>query len=697
MSKQILQVAFLAFVLAITTACFAATINIQLQAYPSEAVADGRSSIAITLFVRNSDGSNVPDGTQIVLSTTLGTFRESIVRTSSGVARSVLVSSNIPGTARITAATLQNQSSPSTMEVEFVKDRSLLSSSNDFVELSTPGSLEYLYAKKVATSSSPNQGVKFQFRDRLMVADDLQYLYDAQVVRAKNASLKVGGKDYKFSDIYLELRTQRGFGITAVDNFVVDRIRYSLGVFIFEQYNPASEKFELSRWSKRTAVVAISKSAVTMPTSPVRPDIFDFIPIRAGIVPIAQSEAGAAKAIDFETVRITAKRMTVVSRREIQFQNANFYIGESKVLSQQLFRLDASGMQGQFPTEQYLSVNNNQFGFNFPYYLSLERNGSQDIRFSTGQTFGRGYSANRGVFFDYENTWNKSNGDGRFVYSGIGRDDYNIGIRQFAKLGDNTTASFAIDSPQTKSLISTAAISQYQPGFSTSLSGTVLHALKGVRTGDRQDYFLVMEKDPIKIGKLPWNMYYGFNATYSQSTTNTGSGAGARLRFISHPFGTDRAGGTVNAGLTFAQFAGSNVPTPFASTATVSYSKPFGTKFNSILTYDYARDGITEQAFGLHRLSSQLFFDDQKFSGSLLASKSIGLDRLSLFGDTSYRIANQWRVGYQYTLNQYSGSSFVDYNVVLGYRLRQDRPEFGLLYSQQTRRIGFVLLGISRN
>ena len=695
MSKQILRVAFLAFALAITTACLAATITIQLQAYPSEAVADGRSSVAITLFVRNSDGSNVPDGTQVVLSTTLGTFRESIVRTSSGVARSVLVAGNITGTARITAATLQNQSSPSTMEVEFVKDRSLLSSNNDFVELSTPGSLEFLFAKKVATASSPNQGVKFQFRDRLMVADDLQYLYDAQVVRAKNASLKVGAKDYRFSDIYLELRTQRGFGITAVDNFVVDRIRYSLGVFIFEQYNPASEKFELSRLSKRTAVVAISKSAVTMPTVPVRPDIFDFVPIRVGIVPIAQSEANAAKAIDFETVRITAKRMTVVSRKEIQFQNAKFYVGENKVFSQQLFRLDASGLQGQFPTEQYISFNNNQFGFNFPYYLSLERNESQDIRFSTGQTFGRGYSANRGVFFDYEKSWNQSNGDGRFVYSGIGRDDYNIGIRQFTKLGDNTTASFAIDSPQTKSLISTAAISQYQPGFSTSISGTAIHALKGVTTGNRQDYFLVVEKDPIKMGKIPWNMYYGFNATYSQSATNTGTGAGARLRFISNPY--KLAGGYLNAGMTFAQFAGSNVPTPFASTASVSYARQFGSKFNSSFTYDYARDGITEQAFGLHRLSSQLFFDDQRFSGSLLTSKSLGQDGMSIFGDTSYRLANQWRVGYQYTLNQYSGSSFVDYNVVLGYRLRQDRPEFGLLYSQQTKRVGFVLLGMARN
>ena len=606
MSKQISRGLILALGLAATSICNAATINIQLQAFPGEAVADGRSSIAITLYVRNSNGSNVPDGTQVVLSSTLGKFRENIVTTTSGIARSVLVAGSIPGIARITAATLQNQSSPSIMEVEFVTDRSKLSSSNDYIELSATGSLEYTFAKKIATASGVGHGVKFQFRDRQLVADDLQYLYDAQIVRARGVVLKVGGKEHNFSYLYLDLRSQKGYGVTEIDNLPIDRVRYVAGQFIFEQLNPESEKYELSKSSKRTTVVAISKTGISIPSQPARPDVFDYVPIRDGIIAATQPEVKSEKDQDYTTVRITAKRMTVVSRKEIQFQRATFYIGESKIFSQQLYRLDTLGMQSQFPTEQYVSFNNNQFGLNIPYYLSLERNQSNAIRFSTGQSFGRGFSTNRGVFFDYEQSWNRSNGDGRFTFSGIGRDDYNIGLRQFTKIDDNTTASFAIDSPQTKSIISTASISRYQPGLQTSISGTALRSLNGTTAINRQDYFLVMEKDPIKMGKLPWNMYYGLNATYSQSATSTGSGLGARLRFLSRQFGTDRSGGTVSAGLTFSQFAGSNVPTPFASTATLSYSKPFGTKFTSMFTYDYAKDGITELAFGFHRLSSQL-------------------------------------------------------------------------------------------
>ncbi len=697
MARQVSRGLILALATTIASVSYAGTIGIQLQAFPNEAVADGRSTIAITLVVKNSDGSNVPDGTQVLVNSTLGSFRQNIVQTTSGIARAVLVAGNVPGTAKITASLVQNQSSPSLLEVDFVSDRSQLSSNNDFTEISASGSLEYIYARKIVNANGTNFGVKFDFRDRLIEADDLQFIYDTQEVRAHHARMKVGKQTYVFSNLYMDLRAQKGYGVTEVDYWPLDRIRYSGYQFIFEQYNPAEDKYELSQKRRRMGVVAISRSGLAVQTQPVPPDKFDFVKTRLGIIPVTQDEVKQEREEDMEIARITAKRMTVVSRREIQFQHAAIYQGESKILSLPLFRLDLYGMQNQFPTEQFVSFNNNQFGLNYPYYLSLERQQSTDIRFSTGQTFGRGYGANRGVFFDFERTWNRASGDGSFTYSGIGRDDFNLGFRQFLKLDDNTTASFAIDSPRAKNLISTGTYSRYQPGLQTSLTGTVQRSLDGTSTTDRQDYFLVLEKDPIKMGKLPWNMYYGFNATYSKTDLRTGTGLGARLRFISRPFMLDKSGASLTAGLTFAQYSGTNVATPFASTANVSYVKSFGTRFGTVLTYDYARDGITEKAIGLHRFSSQLNYFDRKFSSSIFAAQSVGLDRLSFFADCSYRLADLWRVGYQYTLNRYSGSSYLDYNVVLAYRLRTDRPEFGFLYSQQTKRIGFMLFGVAVN
>lgn len=697
MARQVSRGLILALATTIASVSYAAgTVGIQLQAFPNEAVADGRSTIAITLVVKNSDGSNVADGTQVLVNSTLGSFRQNIVQTTSGIARAVLVAGNVPGTAKITASLVQNQSSPSVLEVDFVSDRSQLSSNNDFTEISASGSLEYIYARKIVNANGAHFGVKFDFRDRLIEADDLQFIYDTQEVRAHHARMKVGKQTYVFQDLYMDLRAQKGYGLTEVDYWPLDRIRYSGYQFFFEQYNPAEDTYELSQKRRRIGMVAISRSGITLQTQPVPPDKFDFVKTRS-IIAITKDELKQEREEDMEIARITAKRMTVVSRKEIQFQHAAIYQGETRILSLPLFRLDLYGMQNQFPTEQFVSFNNNQFGLNYPYYLSLERQQSTDIRFSTGQTFGRGYGTNRGVFFDFERTWNRASGDGSFTYSGIGRDDFNLGFRQFLKLDDNTTASFAIDSPRAKNLISTGTYSRYQPGLQTSLTGTVQRSLDGTSTSDRQDYFLVLEKDPIKIGKLPWNMYYGFNATYSKTDLKTGTGLGARLRFISHPFMLDKSGGSLTAGLTFAQYSGSNVATPFASTANVSYVKSFGTRFGTVLTYDYARDGITEKAIGLHRFSSQLNYTDRKFSSSIFAAQSVGLDRLSFFADCSYRVADLWRVGYQYTLNRYSGSSYLDYNVVLAYRLRTDRPEFGFLYSQQTKRIGFMLFGLAVN
>ena len=696
MARHVSRGVILALALVASSASYAGTVGIQLQAFPTEAVADGRSSLAITLTVKNSDGSNVPDGTQVLLNTTLGSFRQNIVSTTSGIARAVLVAGNIPGTAKITASLIQNQSNPSTLEVDLVSDRSQLSSANDFVEISSPGTLEYTFAKKIVTASAKDHGVKFLFRDRELDATDLQYIYDAQIVRAKRAHLQIGAKEYEFSDLYLDLRTQKGYGITEIEYLPIDQVRFSNYLFYFDQFNQIEEKFEPSKKRTRIAPVVIGKTTVVPATSTPPSDAFEFVRIRKGIIASKQDEVKLEQDEDLETVRITAKRMTVVSRREIQFQHATFYLGESKVFSEPLYRLDTMGMQNQFPTEQYVSFNNNQIGVNYPYYLTLNRQSADSISFVTGQSFGRGYTSNRGVFLNYDKSWYKPDGEGSFSYTGIGRDDFDLGFRQFLKIDDNTNASFAIDSPRAKSLISTASFSKYQPGFQTSISGTAQHALDGTPGFDRQDYYLVLEKDPIRLGKLPWNFFYGFNATYSQSTTGTGNGLGARARFASFPIFVDRSGGVVTAGLTFSQYSGTNIPTPFATTANVAYAKSFGPRFNSVLTYDYARDGITEKAIGLHRVSSSLNYSDRKFSSSIFAAQSIGLDRLSFFADSSYRLADLWRVGYQYTLNRYSGSSYLDYNVVLAYRLSTQKPEFGFLYSQTTKRVGFVLLGVSR-
>ena len=100
---------------------------IDVEAFPSVTVADGRSTLTITARLRDNRGNLVPDGTQVIFDTTLGSFRERVVTTSDGYARAVLIAGDVPGIARVKASALQFNAIGES-DVEFVGDRSLLNS-----------------------------------------------------------------------------------------------------------------------------------------------------------------------------------------------------------------------------------------------------------------------------------------------------------------------------------------------------------------------------------------------------------------------------------------------------------------------------------------------------------------------------------------------------------------------------------------
>ena len=103
-------------------------------------------------------------------------------------------------------------------------------------------------------------------------------------------------------------------------------------------------------------------------------------------------------------------------------------------------------------------------------------------------------------------------------------------------------------------------------------------------------------------------------------------------------------------------------------------------------------DGFNDALLGRHRLSMQGYYNKGGANFSFFLSRSLDIDRQSLYADGSYRFAPRWRLGYSYTLDQYLGTSFRDYNVFLGFGL--GFREIGLVYSQRTGRIGFQLLSV---
>ncbi len=85
--SQALPLALATSLAFVSTLAHADTTAIRLNAFPSVSVADGRSTSTITAEVRDLNGRTVPDGTKVVFTTSLGSFRESVITTTGGTAR----------------------------------------------------------------------------------------------------------------------------------------------------------------------------------------------------------------------------------------------------------------------------------------------------------------------------------------------------------------------------------------------------------------------------------------------------------------------------------------------------------------------------------------------------------------------------------------------------------------------------------
>ena len=670
-----------------------AAINIRLQAYPYEVVADGRSAINISIEARNNDGSVVQDGTKILLTSTLGTFREQIVAVIGGRAQATLIAGNIAGTAKITATELNNQSNPSTLEVNFVSSRDKLSTASDYIEINVPSRFEYHFETRILTGAGSKQNVSGVFRETNFKCDDIQYLQDSGELRAKNITFEIKGKPYTFSELYIDTKNGRGYGVTSIDYLPISKLTYSHG--LFSAYMGDNEiGYELSKPRKRVAVVEVSPTGIRPVTVAVSPDTFDFKKTRKTNIAATNEELKLEDPNDLLTRQLTATRYSIVMRREVQFQDVRVYEGQQKVWTQGLMSFSTGGFQGQYPMQQYFTITDSQFGVNYPFFINLGRQSTSAIRFRTGQSYGRGFNVNRGVFFDYESNWNRrDNSVGNLVLSGVGRDDYNIGLRQTLRLDGQTTANISIDSPQLKSMLNNASISRQQSDFQLNLIASQQRSLTGP-TSNRTDYLLVAERNPIKVKGLPVQMFYGINASYGQNKTETDNtsttGLGGRLRFQSDPIRINNSS-TLSSGLTLGQFSGTN-GTQVNTNANISLSKFMQNSFSTTWNYDYGRDGVTELSLGEHRVTNQSSYRRGRFEFSLLTQKSLDADRLSLFGQTDYLLAPSWNTSITYTLNRYASDTFVDYNLILAYRISQDKPFFGLAYSKETSRVGFVIL-----
>lgn len=638
------------------------TAQVRLSSFPSLTVADGRSTVTITADIRDQAGRKVPDGTQVVFTTTLGSFRDPVVRTNGGLARGVLVASSIPGVAKITASALAFNST-STLDFEFVADRQLLSSATEFIEVVGPRQVVYCTELRVLAASGLNRGVKLRFRDIEIEADDLQVQVPATIVRARKARLKIGQVDQQFDELYFRLNQRQGFGTTTfVDKRTV--IRHN-GWFAA----PIEEERE------RYGLAEVRTNGLAAPSSPLPPDAFDFEDLT-----------------DSPTL-IAAKKAVAFPRREVQFHQAEILVGGARAMRIPLFQVSLFG-QSPILTDQIVNVYDNQLSVNYPHFLSLKPGMTSLLRFRWGERYGRSTTASSTGFVNYELNWNRGDDmEGGFVLSGIGRNDWGVGLRQYYRADERTVANVQLDLASLDSIYGSANLSRQFEGFSASLNANQARAISG-QLFNSSGYSMIVERDPMKVGTLPMRLYLGLSATHTKTESRFASneatryGTRARMQFL--PMRPDSQS-TLNASFMVEALGGDTSRSGLAYTADLSLGRQLGRSGSALLTYNFNDDGFNSRLLGRHSMSIQTFLSSGRLGLSAMANQALDVERSTFLIDASYRVSDLWRLSYSYTFNRYFGDSYLDYSAMIGYRLGV--REVGLIYSHRTRRIGFQVLG----
>jgi hypothetical protein len=650
----------------------AAAQGVSVSAYPPISVANNRSQITFTAFVVNNNGRAVPNGTRVVFTSTLGEFRESIVTTTDGVARAVLVAGGVPGIATITVRSLGAASAPATLEYEFVSDASLISSDREYAEVYSPESIVFAVQQRVLAASAPNRGVVLRYRDITLECDDLQLDTNSLIAIARRARLRFGKVDQVFEELNLRLPQRRGIGTTTFESRRIETLVYD-GKWFTALAQREDGTWEIAPLVPRFGLVEIRSTGLA-PT---------------GITP--PSNAFTIADLSDSPSSIRARKVVVSPRRGIQFTKAGIYVADTRVLNLELYQLSASPTQSPIVADQFISIRENQLSVDYPYYLSLSPGQTSLLRLRSGQQFGRSTSATQGVFLDYELSWNRGDAfDGGMRVTGIARDDWSVSARQYWRPNDRESIFFEAQTPAGRSLYGSLNYNNQFSGFSLSANANASTTLRGVQF-DQQDATLSLEKDPIKMGKFPARLFTGLTTVYSRSSASdtVTRGVGAFARVLTNPLRTP-IGGTLVASAAVRQLA-SQQGEPPALFANATYTRNLGPSANATLTYDFAQDNASDQTLGRHRFGLDAAYEAGRVSASNFLATSLGVERLSVFTDLSYHVGGPWRLFGSYTLDRLLGETFLDYSLGLGYRIAF--REIGLQWSQQTGRISFQVVG----
>lgn len=652
--------------LALSASALANAGNIRLTTFPNQLVADGRSTVTISAEVRTNGGEIVPDGTQVVFQTTLGTLKETTVATSGGAARATLIAGSLAGQAKVTATALRYNASNS-ISVELVRTPADLRKGQYYIEISAPTEMQFSLDNGIVAASGLDGGAKLKYQNIEIKADDMQFEIVAQRVKARNATLKIGKDERKFSSLQYSLISKTGRGVTEIETEVAVGLRGMGRYFYF-----ATEK------QLRSGLVDIQSDGE----------------IRAAPRGLSPGRIFAFEDIAFASTLVHTSKLVLVPGKELQLHKATIYVEGQKALSLPLYQVSLDGSQPSSIAEQIFTFNDSRLGIDYAHHLTLEPSSSSLVRFRTGQRYGRSFTGSGGAFLDYEWKWNRGpEMEGGLVVSGLARSDWTVDLSQNYRYSDNSTLSALISSPAHKTLFGSLNFAKPIGDYYFNMSAMGNKSLRGPDVESRQ-ISAVVESRGIRPGDLPLNLYYGVTATdgslktsnFSRDTQNMG----LRMRGHFDQFRFGRAT-SIDSGFTVSHLWGDGVE-GLSWQGNANLRTRLGNSTELAVGYDIVGgDALDLLLTGRQRINLQASYFHGSTNISLLGAKSLDADWSTFYIDTSYKLGGPFRFSTSYTLDQYLDATYLDYDYTLWYQLGV--RDIGLTWSKRTGRLGLQFLG----
>jgi hypothetical protein len=635
-----------------------------INASPVAMVANGHDTVTIRVTITNSNGNAVPDGTLVLFSCDTARFREDSVTTKAGTALATLVAGSVTGPATVTAKVVGLPVAPVTTTVDLVASREELSASKNYVEIVSQKPLQFSPSERKIQASDSTHQVSLRFKDLRIEADQIDLNLETYELRAIKAKVSENKGSHIYSKLFLRLDSRTGYGITTVREPELTGIKSVGRVIAFE-----------TKDSEHYGLAAIRGSQLTAAHG-MRVD---------GLFEIAEFEDQPAL--------ITARKAVIYRNKEVQFQQAELYAGESRVMKLPLYRAPLTGERRLF-TEQILNVNDNQLALNYPYYLSLKPGETSFLRLHMGDNSGLFGTSNRPQL-DYQIDWERgAENYGGFLLSGIGQTAWGLELHQYYRFTNQTTGYAQIVSPGVRSVNGSMNLSHsLDGGYSASLSSSITQSLVGTPLTD-QSATLLLQRDPMKVGNLPLRFSYGLTASHISTTApisiqrQDSYGLQAMLTMLDRKLDNSTH---LDGGLTVSHLMGTGVDGGLGLSANMFLRKriddvSFG------FGYNFTEDAFQSERVGHHQVSALTSYDKGNMTLDLRGATSLDINNVQYSSSLRYRLRRPWSIAYTSSFYQYLGSSFLDYNFGLYYNFMGSK-NIGLIWSYRTNRLGFQLFG----